>query len=141
MLISTKMILWWHFSSIEKSAPKLKSIFRLLQNLGLMQENELFTVWVGLLINFLYFDYDVRVSFALLISLLHYFEYLALKSPLRTQKVGSLLLIWSIIVSKFVQKCSYLCWFWLGDRYRQVWEHFPFIKPISVTKQLLREHT
>ena len=73
-----------------------------------MQENELFTVWVRLLIICLYPADYVRVSsarpFALVISSLHHFEHLALKSPERTEQVGSSLFTWSIRVSTVVQK-------------------------------------
>ena len=60
-----------------------------------MQENELFRVSVGLLIICLYPADDVRVSSArpLVISLLHHFEHLALKSPVRTEQIGSSLFI------------------------------------------------
>ena len=62
-----------------------------------MQEDELFTIWVGLLIIGLYQANDVRVSTSrpteLVISLLHHFEHLALRSPVMTEKIGSLLFI------------------------------------------------
>ena len=62
-----------------------------------MQEDELFKIWVGLLIIYLYPADDVGVSVSrppeLLISLLHHFEHLALRSPVMTQQIGSSLFI------------------------------------------------
>ena len=62
-----------------------------------MQEDQLFTIWVGLLIICLYPADDVRVSYSqpteLLISLLHHFEHLALRSPVMTEQIGSSLFI------------------------------------------------
>ena len=62
-----------------------------------MQENELFTVLVSLLIICLYTADDVRVSsalaFGLVISLLQHFEHRILKSPIRTEQIGSSLFI------------------------------------------------
>ena len=62
-----------------------------------MQENELFTVRVGLLIICLYPADDVRVSsgrpFTLVISLLYLLKHLTLKSPIRIEQVGSSLFI------------------------------------------------
>ena len=84
MLIFPKMTLWWHFSNIERSITSFEIILRLLQNIRSMQENKLFAIWIGLLIICLYPADDVRVSsaqpFALVMSLLHHFEHLALKS-------------------------------------------------------------
>ena len=58
-----------------------------------MQEDELFTVRIGLLIIYLYPADDARVSSAqllsLVISLLHHFEHLPLKSPIRAEQVGN----------------------------------------------------
>ena len=72
-----------------------------------MPENELFTVSVDFLIICLYPPDNVRVSsvrpFALVISLLHHFEHLPWKSPVRTEQVGSPLFIWSIRISNIVQ--------------------------------------
>ena len=62
-----------------------------------MQEDELFTIWVGLLIICLYPADDVRVSISqpaeLVISLLHHSEHLALRSPVMTEQIGSSLFI------------------------------------------------
>ena len=62
-----------------------------------MQEDQLFTIWVGLLIICLYPADDVRVSLSqpteLLISLLHHFEHLALRSPVMSEQIGSSLFI------------------------------------------------
>ena len=78
-----------------------------------MKENGLFTIWVGLFIIWLYPADGVSVSsarpFVLVILLLHHFEHLALKSPIRTEQLGSSLFIWSVRVSKFVQKFSDSC--------------------------------
>ena len=69
----------------------------LLQNIRSMQENELLTIWVGLLIICLYPTDDVRVSISpsaeLVISLLHHLEHLALRSPVMTEQIGSSLFI------------------------------------------------
>ena len=84
-----------------------------------MQENELFTVWVGLLIICVYPADDVIVSnaqpFVLLIPFLHHFEHLPFKSPVRREQVGSSLFTWSIRASIFLQKFSNSWWVWLGD--------------------------
>ena len=62
-----------------------------------MQEDQLFTIWVGLLIICLYPADDVRVSLSqpteLLTSLLHHFEHLALRSPVMSEQIGSSLFI------------------------------------------------
>ena len=62
-----------------------------------MQEDEFFTTWVGLLIICLYPADDARVSISrpteLVISLLHHFEHLALRSPVMTEQIGSSLFI------------------------------------------------
>ena len=62
-----------------------------------MQEDELFTIRVGLLIICLYPADDMRVSTScpneLLISILHHFEHLALRSPVMTEQIGSSLFI------------------------------------------------
>ena len=62
-----------------------------------MQEDQLFTIWVGLLIICLYPADDVKVSLSqpteLLISLLYHFEHLALRSPVMTEQIGSSLFI------------------------------------------------
>ena len=58
-----------------------------------MQEDDLFAVWVGLLIIRLYRSDHVRVSVSrsteLVISLLHHFEHLALRFPVMTEQIGS----------------------------------------------------
>ena len=75
-----------------------------------MREKELFTIWVGLLIDCLYPADDVRELVLrpteLVISLLHHFERLALKSPVMTETIGSSLFMLSIRKYKFVQKFS-----------------------------------
>ena len=57
-----------------------------------MQEENLFMIWVGLLISCLYPAY-VRESVSrptyLVMSLMHHFKNLALKSPLITETIGS----------------------------------------------------
>ena len=62
-----------------------------------MQEDELFKIWVGLLMICLFPADDVRVSISrptkLVISLLHHFEHLALRSPVMTEQIGSSLFI------------------------------------------------
>ena len=62
-----------------------------------MQEDDFFTIWVGLLIIYLYPADDVRVSISrpteLVISLLHNFERLVLTSPEMTEQIGSSLFI------------------------------------------------
>ena len=94
-----------------------------------MQENELFTVWVRLLIICLYPADYVRVSsartFALLISSLRRFEHLALKSPERTEQVGSSLFTSSIRVSKFVQKLMLTLTRWSVEKKYRGTFHFP----------------
>ena len=79
-----------------------------------MQEKELFTVVVGLLIICLYPSDDVTLSNAPPF-VLHHFEHLTFKSPVRREQVGISLFIRSIRVSKFLEKFSNSCWFWLGD--------------------------
>ena len=53
-----------------------------------MQDDELYTIWLGLVISFLHLISNVRVLISgpseLVIILLHYFEYLALKSAVLT---------------------------------------------------------
>ena len=62
-----------------------------------MKEDELLTIWLGLLIICSYPADDVRVSTLrpteLVISLLHHFEHLGLRSPVMTGHVGSSLFI------------------------------------------------
>ena len=62
-----------------------------------MQEDVLFAIWVGLLVICLCPANDVRVSISrpteLLISSLHHFEHLALRSPVMTEQIGSSLFI------------------------------------------------
>ena len=58
-----------------------------------MKEDELFTIWVGLLIICLYPAEDVRVlisrSSKLVIFLLYHFEHLALKLSVMTEQIES----------------------------------------------------
>ena len=62
-----------------------------------MQEDDFCTIWVGLLIICLYPADDVRVSISwpteLVISLLHHREHLALRSPVMTEQIQSILFI------------------------------------------------
>ena len=62
-----------------------------------MQEDELFIIWVGLLVICLYPAHDVRVSISrpteLVIFLLQHFEHLSLRYPVMTEQIGSSLFI------------------------------------------------
>ena len=61
-----------------------------------MQEDESFAIWVGLLIICLYLADDGRVSISQsteLISLLHHFGHLALRSPATTKQIKTSLFI------------------------------------------------
>ena len=57
-----------------------------------MQDYELYTIWLSLLISFLDSTSDVRVLISgpseLVIFLLHHFEYLAFKSAVLTYQMG-----------------------------------------------------
>ena len=79
-----------------------------------MQEEQLFTIWVGLQISCLYPAADQRELISQptkwVMPLLHHFEHLALKFPEMTETIGSSLFMLSIRKSKFAQKSSNSCW-------------------------------
>ena len=88
MLIIAKIILWWHFPNIDISTTLFEIRFWLIHKIRSMQEEELFTIWVGLVISCFYHANDIRESISesieLVMSLLHHFEHLALKSTVMT---------------------------------------------------------
>ena len=84
----------------------------------MQKKKELLTIWVALLISCIYAADDVRESrpHELVMSLLHHFEHLALKSSVITETIGSSFFMLSIRKSKFVQNFPNSCWLWLGEQ-------------------------
>ena len=76
---------------------------------------------------------------ALLMSLAHQLEFLALKSPISNEIKGELLLILIIVSSRSLLKTENSSGVWLGDLYRRVMKHFLLPKRSSQTEHSFKQ--
>ena len=129
------MIWWWQFSWSDGLIPLFITILVLFVKMGSMQDDEFWRMCVGSDINWekLYIELIdwICVPSLFVMSWTHQLLDLALKSPSRTVKAGSLFLILHKSFSRDRRKCSNSLWFWLGERYKVI--TYPFFFPMTIS--------